>query len=107
MKNQFEADYVDTITEPGADKAITEGELWQVDSIKSRLTISVNSHGSNAVAIVGHHGCAGNPVDKAAHLEMTKRAVDVVASWGFPVRIIGLWVGENWEIEKICEKTAG
>lgn len=105
MKEQFKANYVDTITEPGADKALTEGDPWQVESIKARVAISVDGHGSDAIAIVGHHGCAGNPVDKETHLEMTRKAVSVVASWGYRVHIVGLWVGESWTVEKICEET--
>ncbi len=103
MLEKYGADFVDTITEPGADKALTEGPDWQVESVKNRVFISVNGHGSRTVAVVGHHGCAGNPVSKEQHLEMTKRAVDVVASWNLPVHIIGMWVGDDWKVEVICE----
>jgi hypothetical protein len=104
MREKFGADYVDTITEPGADKALTDSPQWQVDSIKARTLISVNGHGSDIIAIVSHHDCAGNPVSKEQHLEMTRKAVEVVASWNLPVRILGLWVGEDWSVEVICEK---
>ena len=104
MLKQFGVDFVDTITEPGADKALTAGPDWQVESIKARVLISVNGHGSRAIAVVSHHDCAGNPVSKEEHLEMTKQAVEVLASWDLPVHIIGIWVGEDWEVEVVCEK---
>ncbi len=104
MRRQFTADHVDTITEPGADKALSEGPGWQVESIKRRVLISVNSHGSRAIAVVAHHDCAGNPVSKEKHLQMTKQAVKEIASWNLPVHVFGLWVSENWEVEVICEK---
>ena len=104
MKEKFGADYVDTITEPGADKALTDSPQWQVDSIKARTLISVNGHGSDVVAVVSHHDCAGNPVSKKQHLEMTRKAVEVVSSWNLPVKVLGLWVGEDWSVEVIFEK---
>jgi len=103
MKQQFGADYVDTITEPGADKALTEAPDWQIESIKSRVMISVNGHGSRVVSIVGHDDCAGNPVSKEKHQDMTRRAVEVVKSWGLPVRIIGIWLEENRQVEVIVD----
>jgi hypothetical protein len=103
MKKEFGVDYVDTITEPGADKALTEGPPEQVESVKQRVLISVNGHGSRNVVIVGHHDCAGNPVSKERHLEMTRKAVEVVKSWGLPVRILGVWVDEKWEVTVIAD----
>ena len=101
MKKTYGVDYVDTITEPGADKAITEGPEWQVASVKARVLISVNAHGSNIVAIVGHHDCAGNPISKSEHIDMTMKAVEIVASWNCGAKIIGLWVDKNWQVEVV------
>lgn len=103
MKREFGVDYVDAITEPGADKALTTGPAAQVASIRSRVLISVDGHGSRNIAVVGHHDCAGNPVSKESHLEMTRKAVEVVASWGLSVRVLGLWVDEDWQVEVIAD----
>ena len=27
------------------------------------------------------------------------KGVDVIRSWDLPVRILGLWIGENWNVE--------
>jgi len=103
LKATFGVDFVDAITEPGADKALTEGSSTQVESVRSRVLVSVNGHGSKHVAIVGHHDCAGNPVSKEKHLEMTRQAVQNVIAWKLPVRVVGLWVDENWQVEVVVD----
>lgn len=102
MKNRFGVDYVDVITEPGPIKALAENSnIATLDSIKRRMDISVNGHGSKAVAIVCHHDCAGNPVDKATQLKQLETAVDTVASWNFDIEFVKMWIGEDWQIKVI------
>ena len=88
-KKTLEVDYVDAITEPGPDKILAEGSDTLVESIKNRVMISVNKHGSQNVIVVSHHDCAGNPVSKKEHLEQLKKSVDVISSWELGVKIIG------------------
>lgn len=102
LKENYHVDYVDVITEPGPDKIISQSQ--NIDSIKSKVLISVNIHGSSIVVITGHYDCAGNPVSKKEHLEEIKRSTDVVKSWNLPVKIFGLWVNEKWEIDIISEQ---
>jgi len=103
-KKAFEVDYVDAITEPGPDKILAEGPDILVESIKNRVMISVNKHGSQNVIIVSHHGCAGNPVSKEEHLDQLKKSVDVISSWKLGVKIIGVWIGEEWKVNKLIER---
>jgi len=104
LTDRFKVDYVDAITDPGVDKILTAGTPEQIDSIKNRVLISVKAHGSGHIAIVGHHDCAGNPVSEEEHHQMTREAVDVVAGWDLPVKILGLWVGPDWTVEVIHER---
>ena len=105
MKATFGADYVDMITEPGPDKILSDDSNSLVESIKNRLTISVNRHGSKIVGIVSHGDCAGNPVSKKEHLRMVRKAVDAVAGWGLNVTVLGLWLDTpDWKVEKVCER---
>lgn len=104
LTEQFKVDHVDAITDPGVDKILTAGTPEQIESIKNRVLISVNAHGSGYIAIVGHHDCAGNPVSEEEHRRMTKEAVEVVAGWDLPVRVFGLWIGEDWKVEVIHER---
>lgn len=102
-KKTFEVDYVDAITEPGPDKILAEGPDTLVESIKNRVMISVNKHGSQNVIIVSHHDCAGNPVSKEEHLDQLKKSVDIISSWELGVKIIGVWIGEDWKVNKLIE----
>lgn len=103
-KKTFEVDYVDAITEPGPDKILAEGPDTLVESIKNRVMISVNKHGSQNVIIVSHHDCAGNPVSKEEHLDQLKKSVDIISSWELGVKIIGVWIGEDWKVNKLIER---
>ncbi|MGZ3638208.1 MAG: carbonic anhydrase [Ktedonobacterales bacterium] len=94
--------YVDMITEPGADKALAQGSPSRIESIKQSVLISVNAHKSSIIAIAGHHDCAANPVSKDAHVAHIHAAMQVIASWGLPVRIAGLWVNE-WGYVEVVE----
>ncbi len=102
MKKKFDAEYVDTITEPGPDKIIAEAsDETLLQSIFNRLDISVNKHGSKGMAIVGHHDCAGNPVSKEEHLRQTKKSVKILSERYPDVEVIGIWIGEDWKAEEI------
>jgi hypothetical protein len=102
MKATYHLDYIDMVTEPGPDGILVAGASTQIESIKSRVTISVNAHGSNIIMIVGHHDCAGNPVSKEVHLSQTRKAMDIIKSWNLFVNIIvGVWVDDNWAVKPI------
>jgi carbonic anhydrase len=102
MKNTYGLDYVDMITEPGPDRIMGTGSPVQLDSIKSRVSISVNAHGSEIIVIVGHYDCAGNPVTGEEHRSQVQKAIDVIKSWNFPVReIAGVWIGSDWTVELV------
>lgn len=102
LRQRYDADFVDTITEPGPDKVLAElDDTRTVASIRHRLAISVEKHGSRVVAIVGHHDCAGNPVDRAEHLRQLAAAAETVKTWGFPVTVVRLWLGEDWRVEPL------
>ena len=103
MLKTFVADYVDTITEPGPDGLLAGNYLGPINSIRQRVEISVKAHGSRVVAVVAHHDCASNPGPKDLHLAQLQEAAGVVKSWRLPVRIVTLWVGENWRVEPIDE----
>lgn len=101
LREKYGLDYVDTITEPGVDGILSGDSGGLIDYLKEKAGISINKHGSGIIAIVGHHDCAGNPVDKTTHIEQVKTSIDKVTSWGFPADVIGIWVNENWEVEVI------
>ncbi len=103
LKERLGLNFVDTITEPGVDRLMAEGSREQRDGVRAKVLISTNAHGSRVVAVVGHADCAGNPVAKEKHLEQVRQAVATVHSWGLQVRILGLWVNEQWTVEQVGE----
>ena len=99
MKENYGADYVDMVTEPGPNKILASPELAEglVENIKKRVEISVHHHGSKVVAIVGHFGCAGNPTEKNVQIEQLKKCKEKVEAFGFPAEIVLLWVEGDWK----------
>jgi len=102
VKANAHVDYVDTVTVPGPDKALTQGAPEQIAALRGSVEISVNAHGSQVVVVAGHYDCAAFPAEREAHVAAIREAVNVVRGWGLPVVVIGLWVNDHWEIEQIA-----
>ncbi len=102
LKNKFQVDYVDMITETGPNRVLAEQSNPDlVDSIFGRTKISVEKHGSKQIAIVGHFDCAGNPSGRDEQKIDTQRAVNFIRERMNNFEVIGLWVDENWEVNEI------
>lgn len=102
MKKAFGVKYVDMITEPGPDKILAEKENpAQVSSIRRRVKISVNHHASRTVAIIGHPYCSGNSALKADQIRHLREAKKTVEKFGFNVKVILLWVHEDWKTVEV------
>ena len=99
IKKIHSVDYVDTITEPGVEKKISES--IDIDKIKSKAEISIFKHNSGLVVVSGHHDCAGNPVSKEEHIEQIKKSIDIIKSWNYPIEVLGVWINDQWEVEQI------
>lgn len=100
LAKYFAVDYVDAVTEPGPIKILAEQtDAHVMGSIMSRVGISVEKHGSAGVGIVAHYDCTGNPADKETQLRQLKAAVNLVRARYEGVRVVGLWVDENWQVE--------
>ena len=93
IKEKYSVDFVDTITAPGIDKVIFNGDI---ESIKKSVIISVSNHKSSHIVISGHFGCAGNPVSDEEHFTHIKKSVEIVTSWNLGVDVIGVWIDENF-----------
>lgn len=101
IRNHFEIDHVDTITEAGPDGILAGGDPAVVESIRKRTLISVDKHGSKNVIIVSHTDCTGNPVSKEEHMDQLRKSMVRIKDWDLGVNIIGVWIGEDWEVEEI------
>jgi len=103
IKENYQVDWVDQVTEPGPIKILAEGvNTVIIENIKKRVDVSVNHHGSKVVAIIGHHDCAGNPVGKEVQIKQLNESKKVVEGFGFNAEIILLYVEGDWKtVEKI------
>ena len=101
VKQNHSIDYVDTVTEPGADKALLMENQERIEQVRTKVNISIKAHGSTIIVIAGHHDCAGNPVSKDEHIEQIKKSVEIIKSWNFPVKVFGLWVNDQWTIDQV------
>lgn len=99
---ELSVDNVDTITEAGPVRILAEEQQSALaDSILARVDISVNKHKSKAVAIVAHYDCAGNPVGRDVQLEQLESAIKFLNDKYPDVKIFGLWVDSDWNVEQI------
>lgn len=97
LRNRYNLDFIDTVTEPGPVKILAENQAG-VESIKQRVKISVEAHGSKLIALIAHHDCAGNPVSKEMQLQQFEAAIKTIRSWNYDVQCMGLWVDDKWQV---------
>lgn len=100
----FRVDYVDLVTEPGADGVLARLRVDALLSIKSRTRLSVDAHASEVISVTGHHDCRANSVSAEQHLRDIKAGVEVVKSWRLPAPVVGLWVDEAWKVVVVVEQ---
>lgn len=109
-QEKFHAVYPDTITEAGIVGLISNppagGPSQEfLDSLKSKLLISVDKHHSRGILVDGHQECAGNPVSDAQHKEDIKKSVEFVRELiEDRVPVVGIFVvreGEHWIAREI------
>ena len=93
IKEKYSVDFVDTITAPGIDKVIFDGDT---ESIKKSIMISISNHKSSHVVISGHFGCAGNPVSDEDHFTHIKKSVEIINSWNLDADVVGVWLDEKF-----------
>lgn len=102
LQERFKSQYVDVISEPGPNLLLAvRTKPYLLESIFDRLRISVEIHESTGIAVVGHHGCAGNPAPKDRQINHLRDAVAHVRSRYKGIEIIALWVDENWKVNEI------
>lgn len=102
MKENYLVDYVDLITEPAPNKILTENSPAElISSMKNRLKISTKKHNTKILALVGHADCGSNDASNEDQIVQLRAAIGIVESWGFDLKIIGLWVNEAFEVREV------
>lgn len=101
IKANYAVDYVDSITESGICKKISEEHNYVLDSIKREISISVNEHKSNLIVVSGHHDCAANHFTDDVQMSQIREGVKIIESWNLKITVIGIWVDSNWQIRPL------
>ncbi len=101
VRKNYGVDYVDMVNEPGPDKVLSQVRTLLIDSLKDKVSISINAHHSRVVVIAGHHDCAANPVSRDEHEAQIRSAVKEIASLKLPVTIAGLWIDSDWKANSL------
>ena len=103
LQDYFKAEFVDCITEPGPVRIFAKTtDLMVLNSIITRVDISVKQHGSGGIAICAHPDCAGNPVDNEVQKAQLKRSVIFLKEAYPTVDVIGLWIENNLQPQEYC-----
>jgi hypothetical protein len=102
LKEKYSVKYIDSITEPGPCKILAEDKDKSViDSIHSRIRISLEKHQSSLIAISGHHDCAGNPNTNEEQKQQVLQSMKFLKELYPRTEVVGLWVDGDWEVNAI------
>lgn len=101
LRRTLGCELVHAVNEPGPDAALRDAED---DGRVERIVRMLASHGPiEAIAVVAHDDCRGNPVDEATHRRQVAEAAETVASWGLAGRVLGLWVDRDREVAVVTD----
>jgi len=102
LKKRFGVRYVDIISEPGPNLILAkQTDRNAVASILKRVELSVLTHQSKGIAVVGHEDCAGNPGDKEQQILHLREAVRILGQSYWSIEIVALWVDLKGRVEEI------
>lgn len=100
LTTSFGVRHLDTITSAGTVRHLAE-DTSQTPVLLANLDVSVGRHGSRHIAVVAHHDCAGNPVPDNEQRRQVARATSRIAGIHPEAEIVGIWVNENWIVERV------
>ncbi|MHC4835530.1 MAG: carbonic anhydrase [Planctomycetota bacterium] len=102
LQDRFGAEYVDSVTEAGPVRYFAGcDDKATLQSILTRVEISVGQHGSSCIAACSHAGCAGNPADDATQQQQLGEAVTFIKDNYPKTEVIGLWIDSDWQVHEM------
>lgn len=102
MRQRFNAEYVDTVTEAGPNRILAlEEPIELLESIRLRCQLSIELHDSTVIAIVGHVDCGGNRAEDETQKDHIRVSIKKLKKWFTKTKIIGLWLDETWTVQEI------
>lgn len=98
VRRELGVSHVDVVTEPGVDAVLARGDDNAVQALLDKVCVSRLAHGAVALVVAGHHDCAANPGDAAAHAADLARAMTLLrqALPELPARAV--YVDSAWTV---------
>jgi hypothetical protein len=100
LSTAFGVRHLDTITTAGLIRHVA-ADTTQTATLLDNVAASMKAHGSNKIAVVAHHDCAGNPVSDRVQKQEVATAMIRLAETHPGSEVIGLWLNEQWIVERI------
>lgn len=101
LRRKYGVDYVDLITEPGPERALTEPARARTQAaIHRNAKFSVDGHDAEIVAVTAHDDCLGNSADIETRLAQLKAAQQIVLDWNLGADVVALWVHGTGQVEE-------
>jgi len=101
IRRTYGVDYVDLITEPGPEWALTDPERGGVQAaIQRKARFSVAGHDAELIAMTAHDDCLGNDADPGTRLAQLHAAQRMITGWDLGVDVVGLWVHMDGKVEE-------
>ena len=99
LKKKYELDYVDMITEHGAEKLFSDDK--HQSELRNKVSYSIKNSNSKIILVSAHHDCEGNMVSKDKQISQIKDAISIIQSWNLGVPVTGAWFNEQLQVESI------
>lgn len=94
IRKRAGVNYVDAVTEPGADKMLSHSPDV-AEQLRKKARGSIRARGSKLLVVAGHAGCAGNPVSEEQHRKDVADSVKIVQGWDTGIDVAGVWVSDD------------
>lgn len=96
LQARFGVEHVDCITEPGPVRIFDKAaDLMVLNSIFTRVNVSLLEHHSRGIAICAHWDCNANLVDNDTQQRQLRRAVIFLKESYPDAEVIAVWVDKN------------
>lgn len=101
-KKEFEVEFVDMITWPGAE-CVLAGTGDEIIALRKNINKRLTNHASPFIIIAGHDHCTYNNVLKDEKVKQLQTAIKVVQSWKLEgvKSVRGIYIEERWIPEEI------
>lgn len=104
MREHLDVDFVDLVTQPGADVELAVCPKKMCEGIRDRLGVSVGAHAPQAVVVAGHDDCAANPVEPDEHRRQICEAVAQVDAWELGLPVLGVWIDADGGVSVVGDE---